>query len=299
MNRSSERRAASGEWRAASILALLVLLPGCMTLDSFLFEPTRVDEYFLPADMDTSWHVRGIIPDTLREAVTLKGLDDNKVYGFFVRALPDTDGPAQVPPTVLYCHGRGENINRYWGRVELLWEAGCNVFIFDYEGYGKSEGTPSGPALYADGKAALAHVLGRSDVDTTKIVHYGWSLGGFVASHLSADIRKPFATILENPIASTSALAKEGAVLAIPGSFVCDADFDNERRMSQLGPKVLLLYGDSDETAVPRRHAEVLIAARGTLPLQTKKVTGADHSDVPEVMGYDEYRGLVSDFIGN
>jgi pimeloyl-ACP methyl ester carboxylesterase len=285
-------------WRLA--LSLLLLLPGCFSLDSFLFDPTRVTEYFQPADMDTSWHVRGIIPDTLREAVTLFGLDSNKVYGFYVTALPDTDDPSREHPTVIYCHGNGQNINRYWGRVELLWEAGCNVFIFDYEGYGKSEGSPSGPACYADGEAALNYVLCRSDVDTAKLVYYGWSLGSFVATHLAADIRHPACHILENPIASTSALAKEGAVVAIPGSFVADADFDNEERLPLVETRVLIVYGKNDDTAVPERNAEVLIdKARSWVELETLRVDNGGHSDIPEALGYDKYRELISEFIND
>ncbi len=277
----------------------LVLLAGCMSLDAFLFEPTQVGEYLRPEDMDSDWHVRWVIPDSLIETVSLQSENGNTIYGFFVQAQPDTGFSLSVP-TVLYCHGRGENINRYWGRVELLWEMGYNVFIFDYQGYGKSEGSASGEACYADARAALDYVRGRGDVDTTKVVYYGWSLGSFVATYLAADVRRPAALVLENPIASTSALAKEGSVLAIPGSFVAKADFDNERRIPLVDARVMIVYGKKDVTAVPKWHAEVLIEkAKGKVPeLKVEVVAEADHSDLPEVMGYPTYRKVVSDFIG-
>jgi pimeloyl-ACP methyl ester carboxylesterase len=287
----------------------------CLRLDSFLFEPTRVEgEYFDPADMDSSWHVRWIIPDSLIEPVTLLGLDSNRVYGFFVRQ-PSGEGtrdqglgirprpqnpdprPSEVT-TVIYNHGRGENINRYWGRVELLWEAGCNVFIYDYEGYGMSEGSPSGAACYADAEAALEYILSRPDVTDSMVVYHAWSIGSFVACHLAADIRSPRCLILENPMASMSALAKEGAVLEIPGSFLVDANFDNEVRMRYLGCRTLIIYGKEDQTAVPERNALVLLEkAYGWIPITDYPVEGADHSDLPEVMGYDEYKRVVKAFI--
>ena len=272
------------------------LLLTCLRLDSFLFDPIRVEgEYFNPAETDTSWHVRGdVIPDSLIEPVTLHGLDSNRVYGFFAR---QPNGAGRI--TVLYSHGRGENINRYWGRVELLWEAGYGVFIYDYEGYGKSEGAPSGAACYADAEAALGYVLARRDVVDSNVIYYAWSLGSFMACHLAADnADKPRCLILENPMASMSALAKEGAVLGIPGSFLVDADFDNEVRMPKLGCRTLIIYGKKDDTAVPERNAEVLLTAAKDQPDVTGyPVEGANHSDLPEVMGYGEYERVVKAFI--
>jgi len=299
------RQGRSSRWPAGNcrvvsglLLGIALVLPGCLRLDSFLYEPTKVTEYLNPADMDSSWHVRWIIPDSLVEPVTLFGLDSNRVYGFFVRQPADTAGATLNAATVVYNHGRGENINRYWGRVELLWEAGCNVFIYDYEGYGMSEGSPSGDAFYADAEAALAYVLARPDVVDSMVVYHAWSIGSFVACHLAADIRTPRCVILENPMASMSSLAKEGAVLGIPGSFLVDADFDNEVRMRYLGCRTLIIYGRKDQTAVPERNALVLLdKARGWIPITGFPVEGADHSDLPEKMGYGEYERVVMAFI--
>jgi len=299
------RQGRSSRWPAGNcrvvsglLLGIALVLPGCLRLDSFLYEPTKVTEYLNPADMDSSWHVRWIIPDSLVEPVTLFGLDSNRVYGFFVRQPADTAGAMLNAATVIYSHGRGENINRYWGRVELLWETGCNVFIYDYEGFGKSEGATSGKACYADAEAALAYVLARPDVVDSNVVYYAWSLGSFMACHLAADIRSPRCVILENPMTSMSALAKEGAVLGIPGSFLVDADFDNEVRIPRLGCRTLIIYSENDQTAVPERNALVLIdKGRDWIPLMVRSVKNADHSDLPETMGYGEYERIVTAFI--
>jgi pimeloyl-ACP methyl ester carboxylesterase len=295
----------------ALLLGLALLLPGCLRLDSFLFEPTQLDgEYFETADMDSSWHVHWVIPDSLVEPCTLAGLDGNKVYAFFARqpstddrartgvAAKDSNALAPIEVTVIYNHGRGENINRYWGRVELLWEAGCNVFIYDYEGFGKSEGTPSGEACYADARAALSWVRDRGVPDSS-IVLYAWSLGSFMACHLAADVSgfAPRCLILENPMASTSALAKEGMVLGVPGSFLADADFDNETRIPLVGCRTLIIYGEKDDTAVPERNALVLLDKADPLATTGYPVPNANHSDVPETMGYEEYERVVWEFI--
>jgi pimeloyl-ACP methyl ester carboxylesterase len=301
-----------------------LLFLSCFRLDSFLFDPSKVTEYLNPADMDSSWHVRFIIPDSLIEPVTLTVPGGNRIYGFFVRQPSDTAAFAKVRSpkstahglksaesaksvddapesraTVIYNHGNGQNINRYWGRVELLWEMGLNVFIYDYEGYGKSEGTPAGDACYADAEIALEYVLARPDVVDSNVVYYGWSLGSFMACHLAADFdAKPRCLILENPMASMSALAEEGAVLGIPGSFLVDADFDNEVRMRFLGCRTLIIYGKKDDTAVPERNALVLLdKAYGWIPTTAWPVENAGHDDLPEAMTWPEYSRVIKAFI--
>ncbi len=300
---SSAANPRSGICRICVICGCLLFL-SCFRLDSFLFDASKVTEYLNPVDMDSSWHVRFIIPDSLIEPVTLTALNGNHIYGFFVRqpaasqSAKSADDTPESRFTVIYNHGNGQNINRYWGRVELLWEMGYKVFIYDYEGYGKSEGTPSGEACYADAEAVLAYVLARSDVVDSNVVYYAWSLGSFMACHLAADVRHPRCLILENPMASMSALAKEGAVLGIPGSFVADADFDNEARMRFLGCRTLIIYGKKDDTAVPERNAKVLLAeAQGWIPITARPVENAGHSDLPEVMTYPEYSRTVTAFV--
>jgi uncharacterized protein len=295
MAASDPARMKRGRWSRALAALLLAFLPGCMTLDSFLFNPIHVDEYFRPEDLDPDWPIRGVIPDSLREEVQLFPATGETVFGFFARALPDT-APA---PTVIYSHGNGGNINGYWNRVELLWEAGCNVLIYDYAGFGRSTGTPTGEACYAEAEAALDWSLARTDIDTSRIGYLGWSLGSFMAMHLAADVRQPKALLLEAPMASMSATAKEGTIVDIPGSFLVEADFDNETRIKTIqGTQVLIIFGRKDKTAVPERTAEVLVreARSAGVEVDTIDLENADHLNLPEQMGLDNYRRVVREF---
>jgi abhydrolase domain-containing protein 13 len=73
------------------------------------------------------------------------------------------------------------------------------VFVLGYRGYGQSEGSPSQEGLQMDANAALQHVQKRTDVDTSKIVVVGKSLGGAVALHTAAlHEEKLRAAIIEN-----------------------------------------------------------------------------------------------------
>jgi len=267
------------------------------SLDDFLFDPTEVDEYLLPEDLE-EWSVRFIIPDSLIESVTLVSMGNN-IYGFFVKGHPDSVVNNQV--TMLYCHGKDENINRYWVRVEYLWEMGFNVFIFDYQGYGKSEGEPSGEALFSDGEVALEYLQSRADIDTSKIVFYGWSIGTFVATYLAADVYHPAALILEATPASVTALLRDSGLFNLPGYYVADADFDNETRIAHIECPLFMMHGKEDDFVVFDRHAP-LIWYNAEEPKEHLWVEGATHSDIPEILGsfyHERIIGFINQHVLN
>jgi len=259
------------------------------SLDGFLFEPEKIDEYLRPKDLK-EWHVRFIIPDSLIEPVTLASMG-NKIYGFFVKGNPDSITNNQV--TILYCHGNSENINRYWVRVEYLWEMGYNVFIFDYQGYGKSEGSPSGEALFSDGNEALYYVQARIDIDTSKIVFYGWSLGSYIATYLAADVYHSAALVLEAAPASINALLRDSGLLDLHGSYVAEADFDNVKRIANIECPLLMMHGKKDDFVVFERHAP-LIWDKAVAPKDSLWVDEAVHDNIPELLGNLYYEKLIT-----
>ncbi len=262
------------------------------SLDDFLFDPTEIDEYLRPEDFEDEWGVRFIIPDALVEPVTFTSMG-NTIYGFFVKG--NQDSTVNNETTFLYCHGKDENINRYWGRVEYLWEMGFNVFIFDYQGYGKSEGSPSGDALFSDGHAALHYVQSRTDIDTSKIVFYGWSLGTFVTTYLAADIYSPAALILEAAPASVTALLRDSGLLDLTGSYVADADFDNEKRIADISCALFMMHGKDDDFVVFERHVP-LIWDNAPEPKECLWVEEATHDNIPDVLS-ENYNQAIIDFV--
>ena len=257
------------------------------SLDGFLFGPTKIDEYLQPSDLE-EWI----------EPVVLTSME-NKIYGFFVTGNPDSSVNKQV--TILYCHGKDENINREWSKTEHLWEMGYNVFIFDYQGYGKSEGEPSGDALFSDGEVSLSHLQSRTDINTTKIVFYGWSLGSFVATYLASDIYHPAALILESAPASVTALLHDAGLINLPGSYVADADFDNERRISNIQCPLFMMHGKEDDFAVLDRHFP-LIWENAEEPKDSLLVDRASHDDIPDKLGdsyHQEIIGFINQYVLN
>lgn len=277
------------------LLCLVAVTAGCRiyTLDNFYFDPEILDgDYLQPADFENYYHIRNIIPDSLREQVILD-VNGNAVYAFFVPA-PET---IIDPITVIFSNGNDRNINRYWSWVESLWECGYNVFIYDYEGFGKSDGEPSDEACFRDVRAAIDHVRARPGINNSKIVYMALSMGTYVATYAAADYITPTLLILESPPASTAALVKDSYLLGLPAGYFSDAtDFDSEKRIDRIDCPLFIMAGEDDDYVVFERNGEILFSkAKG--PKELWLVNGAKHTNIKDVVGHTEYRNRISGFV--
>jgi len=262
------------------LIAALSLFPSCK-LDSMLFNTKQLTSYTIS---------NKVIPDSMRTFVSLTARG-NAIYGFYVRSRgPHADG------TILYCHGNLESIEPYWDRVELLFSAGYNVFIFDYEGFGMSGGECSEEALYADGRAALAYLQSRPDVNQAHIVFYGYSLGGVVAIDLAARVSTPRVLVCESPFASGEALLQSGTLIDIPGSVALKGEYDNAAKIRDVHAPFLLLHGTDDRFIDITKNGQVIFD-NANEPKEFIRVPGAGHTTVPWTMGPDAYIKAVADFI--
>ena len=269
--------------RVAGTLVLtsaLSLLTSCK-IDYFLFNAKRLTSYSLS---------NKVIPDSARTFVSLSSRG-NTIYGFYVRS-----SGAHPDGTILYCHGNLESIEPYWERVELLYRAGYNVFIFDYEGYGMSGGECSEEALYADGRAALNYIRSRPDVNQSHIVLYGWSLGAVVAIDIAAREFQPRILVCESPFASGEALVQSGTLIDVPGNVVLKGDYDNVSKIRNVHAPFLLFHGTDDIFIDITKNGQVIFD-NANEPKKFIRVPGAGHTTVPWTMGPDAYMKALTDFI--
>lgn len=265
------------------LLVLCIVLDGC-SLDSFLYNAQPLDAYVLSDS---------VIPAANREEVVFTS-EGHKLYGFFIRQ-PDS---LRVEPhhTILYNHGNKDHIAYYWQRVEYLYRAGFDVFVYDYRGFGRSEGESSAAGLAADAKAAWQYVTSRPDVDTTRIVPYGFSLGGTAALALASGSTTPHALILEATFASTQTLVQSGTVLDIPESYVLNDAINNVESIRNISCPVLILHGDADAFIDMKNNGQVLFDAAHN-PKTFIGVVGAGHEGVPEGLGIQLYIDRIMVFI--
>jgi fermentation-respiration switch protein FrsA (DUF1100 family) len=123
------------------------------------------------------------LPDTALysyEEVYFEGGDEKKLHGWFLK-------PKGKPyATVLQLHGNGGNISYQYQFALPLVDSGFQVLVFDYQGYGKSEGSPSQENVLEDGISALRYIRSRPDVKGTKLILFGQSLGGHLSCVVAA-----------------------------------------------------------------------------------------------------------------
>lgn len=264
-------------------VASCLMLSSC-TMDSFMFNAEPLSTYTLSS---------AVIPDTSRVEVSLSS-DGETIYGIFVKQ-PDSLR-VKPHPTIVYHHGNRDNLQYYWDRVELLYKAGFDVFIYDYRGFGKSTGKSSEAGLMADARAALGYVLGRKGTDSTQIVHYGFSLGGFPALYSATNLYPPKALITESIFASGETLVQSGTLLNIPGSYVLEGAFDNLVPMQSRTCPVLMIHGTNDTfIGVDPNGQRLYDVARQ--PKTFVRVQGAGHDNVPYELGAQDYIDLITAFI--
>jgi alpha-beta hydrolase superfamily lysophospholipase len=259
------------------------LLLSC-SLDPYLYNQKKLNHY----DLSTS-----VIPDSCRKVVTFQS-EGKTLYGFYVRRQDSLD----THYTVFYCHGNKNNIEQYWDRVEYFYDMGFRCFIFDYQGFGMSEGTPSGSGLYADGRAALHYLVDSLQADTTRLFYYGYSLGNVVSIDLAASSTHTYPTCLiaEAPFASADALFHTATPLDLPGGFVIDDHLDNAARVRDIHTRFLLLHGEADDF-VPWQTQGRIVFENAPEPKTLELIPNAVHENIPQTMGIPAYIDSIRKFV--
>jgi fermentation-respiration switch protein FrsA (DUF1100 family) len=136
---------------------------------TFLYSPVREVSY-TPGDLGLEF-----------ENVVFETRDRLKLSGWYIPA----DGSEF---TVLFCHGNGGNMYHRLDSINIFYKMGLNCFIFDYRGYGNSEGKPSEEGTYLDAKAAYKWLTEQAKIAPDNIILFGRSLGGSIAAKLATQV---------------------------------------------------------------------------------------------------------------
>jgi len=202
------------------------------------------------------------------ENCSFESADGVKLHGWFA------SNPA-AKQTMLWCHGNAGNISDRLQNLARFAELPVNVFIFDYRGYGKSQGKPDEKGVYLDAEAAYDFLVRDKGVEPQNIVLFGRSLGGAIAVELASK-RTCGKLIVESTFTSISDMAK-----IMFGSFSLNwlfkSRFDSASKIGQLRVPVLILHGNKDQI-VPFALGKKLFEA-ASKPKTFFAIEGADHND--------------------
>jgi fermentation-respiration switch protein FrsA (DUF1100 family) len=160
------------------------------------------------------------------------------------------------------------------------------VFLFDYRGYGRSQGRPSEEGLYQDALGAYDYLIRTRMIRPERLIIFGRSLGGAVAGELA--VQKPAAgLILESVFPSIEAVARLHYG-GLPVHWLLGADFKLIDRLPHLSLPKLIIHGDKDDIIPLELGKQVFEAAKP--PKSFYLIEGADHNNTYQVGGTAYFR---------
>jgi fermentation-respiration switch protein FrsA (DUF1100 family) len=185
------------------------------------------------------------------ESVKLVTSDNVQLDGWFIPA-------PQARGVVLFCHGNAGNISHRLDSLLLFNKLGLSTLIFDYRGYGRSQGKPSEQGTYQDAEAAWQHLTQERGVPPQQIILFGRSLGAAVAAHL-ATIHTAGALIIESCFTSVPDIAAD-LYPFLPARLLSRLDYNAKAKLENVGCPVLIVHSPNDEI-IPYKHGRALYAA--------------------------------------
>jgi uncharacterized protein len=261
-------------------LCLIILLEGCT---SFIFQPSR---QFV------------ITPDAIGvsyEDIYLKASDGIVLHGWRLYA----DRPARG--TVLFFHGNGENISTHMANVYWLVDKGYDVLLFDYRGYGKSQGQPDLDLIVQDAQTMIGYAVAHTVAGTGLVVighSFGASLSIYAIAH-SADKDRIRALVSIAAFSDYHAVAQEALarswlfwLFQWPLSFTIDDSYSPVESIAGVSPVPLLLMHSRQDEMIEYYHVQALFDAAAE-PKRLITVTG-DHN---HVFNLQSNRALLLDYL--
>lgn len=210
--------------------------------------------------------------------------DGVKLHGWFAPA-------ESAKATLVLSHGNGGNISYRYLLMRSLLRHRFNVMMYDYRGYGRSEGRPSEDGVYKDGRAFFDYAVTLPEVDPKRIILWGTSLGGAVATDVAT--QRPVAGLI---LESTFTSAKDVAHTLYPflpvGLFM-HSKFNTIDKIKRLHLPLLVMHGSLDEI-LPIGLGRRLFAAAND-PKEFYEIPVARHNDTFFVGG-EEYFDRITLF---
>lgn len=116
------------------------------------------------------------------ESVIFKSTNGNKLNGWLLK-------PKNILPTItlIHLHGNEGNLFYQYQAITPLLKNGFQIFMFDYSGFGFSEGKATRENILTDALSAFDYIKTRPEVINTKLVIYGQSIGGHLSAVLATE----------------------------------------------------------------------------------------------------------------
>jgi alpha-beta hydrolase superfamily lysophospholipase len=214
--------------------------------------------------------------------VAAKGQTKIILHGWWFAATTE-----KVLGTVVFFHGNAENLTSHFLALSWLPRAGYNYFIFDYPGYGESQGQPTPESTVESGIAALKWV--HDNKDSSPLFVYAHSLGGAIGHRAVIDAKAtvPVASlVLDGTFLSYRSMARRKAQqswalwLLQPFAWLLMSDSASAKDLLEQRPPIplLVIHGEKDPV-IPIDQGQSLFD-KSLEPKQLWLVSEETHGDL-------------------
>lgn len=197
---------------------------------------------------------------------------------------------------VVYSHGNAGNIS---GRIDIagvIAEQGAAVFLYDYRGYGKSEGSPTEDGVYLDGQAVVRYLRDEQSIPEQNMIFFGRSLGGAVAARQAAEFDGS-GLVLDSAFISGKKIASD-IYPFIPG-FLIGVNFPVDEDLRRSGAEHIMILHARNDRIIPFHHGEELYSiaqeTAGSENVMFKELKGGHNTGFTQ--SREIYRGAWSEFL--
>lgn len=205
---------------------LFVLIIFCHGRPFCMYYPEK-KIYATPSDIDLRY-----------EPVIFRAEDGIKLTGWWI---PSNNARG----VVLFSHGNAGNISRMLESIKILNKLKLSVLVYDYRGYGESEGEPSEQGTYMDAKAAWFYLINERKISERKIIIFGYSLGGSISAWLAREYT-PAILIIEASFTSLAEVANEH-YFWFPGKLIFGDTYNTYQNLKDVKCPVLIIHSKDDE----------------------------------------------------
>ncbi len=251
--------------RVGLFLLILFLLSGCNRL---FFHPTTA-EILTPDKLGLKY-----------ENIYITTPDNVKIHGWHLPATGAKKG------SIIFFHGNAQNITTHIASVYWLPKYGYSVYIFDYRGYGQSQGQPSIEGLIIDANSVINYV--SQSLNEGNIVIFGQSLGGAIAINAIAELESKDhikGIVIDSSFSGFRKIAREKLselwltwMFQYPISLAFSASYDFGIAAEKIAPiPLLVIHGNADHI-IPFHHGKAIFRAASP-PKILWEIDGGKHID--------------------
>ena len=230
------------------LLITLMFLTGCNRL---FFHPMK-EEVLTPKKLELNYKDIYLITE-----------DKVQIHGWHIPSIGTKKG------TLIFFHGNAQNISTHIASIHWLPKHNYDVYIFDYRGYGRSQGDPSIEGVMRDASTVLEYVI--NELNQQNVIVFGQSLGGIIALNAVANFKNKIhikALIIDSAFSGFRKIAREklsDVWLTWPFQYPLSLAFTSSHNSILAATKIkpiplLVIHGNADQV-IPLHHGKKIFNA--------------------------------------